>query len=576
LDSSQTQLSFLDVDGLALSVSAEAVDEGLIVKMAPIIDGVSSRSGDSHQLRSDGSEIFDVRMAKFSRAILRLDAGAKLSLESGRSISIRVPQTIQPMRPGRTPHKTLADYRQALPQAWRLAWPLAWPYTEPEELRSFQAQGVSWLLSHDTGILADDMGLGKTVQAITAIRKLIADGSIKTAVVVCPRTLLVNWQQELSKWAPELWTVRMTPSSRIKEDAWRLCLGRAHVLITNYEQLREPPKILMEDTIDLVIADEAHRLRKGGSRLVTGFRRLSHKRFWALTGTPLERDAKDLATLLSVLAPRRFSDSSAELGQLSVRTQAKPYVLRRLKKDVLDELPPLVERLEHLDFTSKQLRAYKAVIVNPKFTDPASSLASINELMKICDYDPESGASSKVDRAMEIIDNVARAGEKVVVFSYLLEPLRLLKARLEEGSSKVKSQLLTGELDDSSQVGAVSKFRMDPQTVALLCSSRLAKEGLTLTEANNVIFLNEWWNPSSNAQARDRVHRISQTKPVTSFRLRITGSVEETLDRILKSKEKTFAEVVDSLSVTVWDTPDRIDVLRQVHGELRKEAAGRV
>ena len=174
--------------------------------------------------------------------------------------------------------------------------------------------------------------------------------------------------------------------------------------------------------------------------------------------------------------------------------------------------------------------------------------------MAICSLDPSSGESSKLDRIQEIVEDVAAAGEKIVVFSYLLAPLRALRRRLEVNW---RVSFLEGGLGVEERDQAVEAFRMDPEVVALLSSLRVGGEGLTLTEANHVAFINEWWNPSANIQARDRVVRIGQKRTVLVYRFLTANTVEEALARILKRKDAQFQALIGGLASPEGDlSPD--------------------
>ena len=139
-----------------------------------------------------------------------------------------------------------------------------------KELYPFQRQGVEWLIEQSGGILADDMGLGKTVQVIAAVRLLFNRAQLRSVLIVCPKSLIATWEREFERWAPELGVAVLTPPARIREDAWKVVAGRCHVLLTNYEQLRDPPEILKRTALDLIVADEAHWLRNRSARITSG------------------------------------------------------------------------------------------------------------------------------------------------------------------------------------------------------------------------------------------------------------------------------------------------------------------
>ena len=494
---------------------------------------------------SEVSASEDKRLARAAEIALGLDATVGRSLREGGTakLQIRRPRPSSPVAPRD------ADEATAMrPSVEALIAPLVFGLTPGQALRPFQMVGVQWLIEHRTGILADDMGLGKTAQALRALASLVVEGEIASALVICPKSLLANWESECTRWVPELTVIRCVPSKRHAEGVWSALLGRVHIIITSYEQLRPLPAVLRSTHWDLVIADEAHRLRRSQAGLVKAFRLMDVGRFWALTGTPIERHEIDLATLLSLLAPSRFSGKSAESDLLGLRARAQPYILRRLKTDVLRELPEIIDTKELLELSPQQQREYSAARSEPLPKDTGQVLQRITLLRSICDVATSTDASVKLDRVVQILQAIQEAGEKAVVFSYLLRPLEILSARLSGADRSLRAVKLTGELSIGQRARVVNEFKADPGIVALLCSSRVGGEGLTLTEANHVIFINEWWNPSANSQARDRVVRIGQRRIVHVHRFRCKGTIEEVLEQILRRKNETFANVVDALA----------------------------
>lgn len=478
------------------------------------------------------------------RQVLSLDDASLGDLRRGLRVVKVVPSSAAEPLGTLSSDASKEDYWSARQTIGQLIRPMLLPEPQTPGLMGYQKEGVRWLLDHPVGILADDMGLGKTVQTISAMRTLFASGEVTQAIVLCPRSLLANWESELARWAPELTRVRVVPSANIRDAAWSALRHRVHVLITNYEQMRQVPDILRESPIDLLIADEAHRLRNADALATKGLRRVTATRFWALTGTPIERDPSDLATLLSLLVPTEFAESDSSAPSNLLRARARSFLLRRRKDDVLAELPDVVDSEEVLDLSAAQRDSYRAAVKEARTTGGASLLAVINRCRLICDYDPETMESAKADRICELLEDIRLAGEKAVVFSHLLRPLEILRERL--GTSAVS---LVGDMTNADREKAVAEFRTRADVVVLLGSSKVASEGLTLTEANHVIFFNEWWNPSSNAQARDRVVRIGQTKGVRVYRFRMRNTIEETLDRILARKSAVFEDVIERLSV---------------------------
>lgn len=429
----------------------------------------------------------------------------------------------------------------------RRVLPLLLPPGVKDDLYPFQREGVAWLLRNRKAILADDMGLGKTIQVIAAIRRLYRYGRIESCLVIAPRTLLANWLAETDKWAPDLIVRRLKYTRRtFTPSQWRSAVAGAHVLLASYEDLRDLWDDLDGQPPDLMVADEAHRLRRAESRAHQGMRCIAAPRMWGLTGTPVERDAQDLACLLSLLDPRRFAIDDHRHGIDALRSRVRPYLLRRTKEAVLPEIPEATEHIETVNLHPAQRQAYNSALASLGRRDEGGYLAVFNKLRSICDIDPATGESSKLDRAAELIESAVADGCKTVVFSYMLDPLRQMHKRLT-AVHRDMSAMLTGEQSLDQRKRSANRFKTRPDCWALLASTRVASEGLTLTEANRVILLNRWWNPSTNSQAIDRVVRIGQRRPVIVHYLTCTETVEDRLQPLLDRKEMTFEQLIETL-----------------------------
>lgn len=422
--------------------------------------------------------------------------------------------------------------------------PYVLPLKVSDSLYSYQRQGVAWLLNHRRAVLADDMGLGKTYQAISAARRLIRSGRINWGLIVVPKSLANNWLDELNKWAPELKVVTARRSDINQDGGWFRIIGSNHLVITTYELLRSDTEKISNQPPDLVIADEAHRLRKRDSLTFQSFRTIRSKYLWALTGTPLERSSEDLLVIMSLIEPRQFAMNDLALHRSSLQARARPYFLRRTKLEVLSQLPPVIERIEVIELSDGQRKTYERVSRSGAY---GNYLKQFGKLREICDYDETTGESSKIDRILEIVGDISEAKEKVVIFSYTLTPLNVLADGLKK--QNINFRIIRGELSVDDRKTVIDQFKKNLEVVVLLASTKVASEGLTLTEANNVIFLNKWWNPSSNLQARDRVVRIGQQKVVQVISFKAKGTLEESLERILADKQKTFDQVISALSV---------------------------
>jgi SNF2 family DNA or RNA helicase len=433
----------------------------------------------------------------------------------------------------------LSEYYSARLSAGEQIAPWIFTSARVHELRPYQKLGMTWLLDRDFAILADDMGLGKTAQALSAMGQLFGTREIRSALIVVPKTLLGNWVFEARRWLPEIAVRALLPPGKVREKAWKIVWPNVSCVITTYEQLRAPIEALRKYPPDLMICDEAHRLRKPSSKTASGVQTINARRIWALTGTPIERDADDLLGLLSVMAPTRFP--CGPVASASAAGLAREHVLRRTKSGVLGELPPVTDVTERLELTSPQAVAYKAALRQVHHVEQSGAeLALISKLRSIVDVDPETKRSAKLDRIENIVIRAIHGGEKVVVFSYTLPPLRELERRLAKLLPRGAVLKLEGADSAERRADLVNAFQSNPAAKCLLASTRVAGEGLTLTAASVVIFINEWWNPSSNAQARDRVVRIGQVHPVRSYSFVTIGTIEEDLQRILARKKETY------------------------------------
>ena len=411
-------------------------------------------------------------------------------------------------------------------------------------LFDFQKSGVEWLLASPRAILADDMGLGKTLQAIAAAYHLIRSGQITRAIIIAPRSLIFNWREEFKKWTPELRTTVIESGSRTQADVWRRKLLSEHVIITSYDQIREGYKNLAFQN-DLIIADEAHRLRNRKSLQSKAVAELESNRLWLLSGTPIERDLEDLLTLMALLVPAKFSLNNQNQNPELLKMRAKSYILRRNKEDVLDQLPELTVIHEVLELTETQRLKYNLIRAD-RTIKPA--IKKFGALRAFCDLDPESNQSSKIDRILEKLDVIRSSGESVVVFSFWNDALVLLEKEIQSRSNFEVHKFYSSQTL-KSRAATISQFRS--MGGILLASAHIASEGLTLTEANHVIFINRWWNPSLNNQASDRIRRIGQKRATFVHTFTMSDTVEESLDKMLESKTLTEEEFIESLAKSI-------------------------
>lgn len=415
----------------------------------------------------------------------------------------------------------------------------------PSPLREYQWEGVSFLYRSEGALLADEMGLGKTVQVAVALRLLIRAGIIQRALIVAPVLLMTNWERELAKWAPEL-SVRAITGRR--QDRRVLYMLPASVLLVPYDTVRDdvlaglPP----DETFDLVVLDEAQRIKNAASQTALACRLLPRTRSWAMSATPVENSIEDLASVFSFVRPGLLT-SAHERADMLERT--RPYRLRRRKRDVLPELPPVITQELILALSPEQRVAYDALwsdrvgvaMIDSSEGGMGPLFALLTRLKMLCNYDPSSGASSKLDALRSILEEANETGQKVLVFSQYVRTLDWLADKIEE----MPTLSYNGSLGRDERDEVISRFESSPGPVCLLMSLRAGGVGLNLASADIVVMFDRWWNPAVEKQAAYRAHRFERSGPLHLVEFLVADTVEERIASVLAEKQALFQEVVE-------------------------------
>ncbi|MND75302.1 ATP-dependent helicase HepA [compost metagenome] len=428
-------------------------------------------------------------------------------------------------------------------------------------LREYQKHGVQWmanLASHRFGAcLADDMGLGKTIQALTLLRLRQQAGP---ALVVVPTSLLGNWREEASRFAPELNVIVLNEQSDREEALGGLKAG--DLLLTTYGLLPSHPALAAQHWATLV-ADEAQQIKNAGTVRAKALFALAGDFRLALSGTPVENHLGELWSLFNFINPgllgsqarfkQRFGKAASDPVHLAqLRAVISPFVLRRLKREVLTELPEKTEIVHRVRLSKAEQSLYEASrreAVSRMQSGEGSALmemlSQLTRLRQICcspallvsDWKQE---QSKLDAAMTLVRDSIDNGHRILVFSQFVGLLNLLCSRLEQ--AHFDYCYLDGQCSVSQRQQAVRRFKHEPVPLFLI-SLKAGGTGLNLTEADTVIHLDPWWNPAVEDQASDRVHRIGQTEPVTVYRLVCEQTVEEKIVA-LHAQKRELAEGV--------------------------------
>ncbi len=425
----------------------------------------------------------------------------------------------------------------------------------PSNLYGYQTKGVEFLLENEAVLLGDDMGTGKTVQTAVAIRILFQAGKIRTALIVCPLSVIPNWSRELAKWAGNLAVTVVRGEREGRKIGWR---QPAHVWLTTYETLRndlEDVLTLRKGGFDLIAVDEAQRIKSRSAGVSKAVRELRANRRWGLTGTPLENHLEDVFSIFEFIKPGLFE--AARYWPQEVQSKIKPYFLRRRKADVLPDLPPLVQNPVWLRLEDAQRKSYDEFEKNGVLELHAKGesmtaqniIVLINKLKQICNRCPQSGESSKLVWLREQMEVIAAEGDKVLIFSqYKVERLPGTEW-LEKELADFGALNYSNATSDSKRTAMLSAFRDDPEKKVFLGHPKTAGLGLNeLVAANYVIHFDHWWNPAVMNQATARAHRPGQTKTVFAYDLWVEDTYEKIISALLETKQNLYNEVIDSAS----------------------------
>jgi hypothetical protein len=443
------------------------------------------------------------------------------------------------------------------------------------DMRPYQKEGFDFLCHLTSirlgGVLADDMGLGKTLQTLAwlAWLKDRHGKDPKPSLVICPASVLHNWEREANRFTPNL-KVLVLESGAARHNL-RKQIPQHDVIVTNYALLRRDLEELQKFAFRAVILDEAQFIKNPGAQVTHSVKQLKSEHRLALTGTPLENRLLDLWSIVDFIQPNYLgnqdqftetyeprgedAESAQRVARRRLSAKLRPLLLRRLKKHVAKDLPDRIEERRDCQLGDDQRKLYLAELrrsreqvmktVAEKGLNKSKMhvLAALTRLRQICCHPRLVGndtASGKTETLFELLDSLIAEGQKVLVFSQFVQMLLLLEEECRQ--HQIPTHILTGQTKDREQV--VSTFQNDPNASVFLLSLRAAGTGLNLTTASYVVLYDPWWNPAVEAQAIDRSHRIGQTQTVNAYRLISPGTVEEKIWELQQSKAQTIADVL--------------------------------
>lgn len=460
-------------------------------------------------------------------------------------------------------------------------------------LRGYQKTGFRWLKTLDSygfgGILADDMGLGKTIQVIALLVDEKYKNAGSTSLIVCPASLVYNWENELHTFAPAL-SVRTVAGNAAEREAALKEWNVPDVLITSYDLLKRDVEWYHDMNFRYQVIDEAQYIKNPSTQSARAVKRISSQGRFALTGTPIENRLSELWSIFDYLMPgflfsyQKFremfempiaKDNDSQALE-NLRRLIGPFVLRRLKGDVLKELPKKLESVVYSQAEPEQKQIYTAHALQLKEklqqldgasvnTEKLQILAELTKLRQLCCdpslcYNNYKGGSAKLETCMELIHSGIGGGHKMLVFSQFTSMLDILADRLRK--EEIAFYLLTGATAKEERIRMVGAFQTDEVPVFLI-SLKAGGTGLNLTAADIVIHYDPWWNVAAQNQATDRTHRIGQEKQVSVFKLIMKDTIEENILYLQEQKQNLAEQVITegTLSLSSLTREDLLEIL---------------
>lgn len=409
----------------------------------------------------------------------------------------------------------------------------------------YQLKGIAFLMPRHAALIADEMGLGKTAQVIISLRLLFHGGLIRRALVVCPKPLVINWTRELRLWAEDVPFEIIAGDTSTRRHIW--FVSKCPLKLVNYEILTRDGDWLADEQLrfDVVVLDEAQRIKNRESKTAQVARSIHRNRSWAMSGTPIENSTEDLVNIFAFLDPERIPpDTPAEL----LPQYTRDCILRRVKEEVLSDIPPKVIRDTFLELTPSQRESYdlaeKEGVVHLHALGETISVQHVFELVmrlkQICNFDPRTGDSAKLEQLLADLAEVVSSHRKAIIFSQWVEPLEVLAGAL----AKYGPLLYHGRVPPRERQTVLDQFRNDRSKHVLLMSYGTGSVGLNLQFANYVFLFDRWWNPAVEDQAINRAHRLGQTEPVFVTRFITQNTIEGRIAEILERKRQLFNELI--------------------------------
>lgn len=434
-------------------------------------------------------------------------------------------------------------------------------------LRDYQVQGYKWLKTLASygfgGILADDMGLGKTLQSITYILSELPIIRKKQLpiLIVCPASLTYNWLSEIHKFAPGVRAV-ILDGTKTERTAKQKRTTDFDVVITSYPLLRKDIMWYEKQTYHTVFFDEAQAFKNPITQTARAVKKIQGDYRFALTGTPVENSLEELWSIFHVVFPELFQGLKeySHLTRKQIARRITPFLLRRMKEDVLAELPEKIESIDLVELLPEQKKLYGAYLAKLRHDtlkhldkdtlrkNKIKILAGLTRLRQICCHpglfvDGYKGSSAKFEQLLRIMDESKLSGRRVLIFSQFTKMLQLIGR--EMAIQGLPFFYLDGQTPSEERLELTNRFNAGERDLFLI-SLKAGGTGLNLTGADTVILYDLWWNPAVEEQAADRAHRMGQTNIVQVIKLVARGTIEEKMNELQDKKRELIEEIIDS------------------------------
>ncbi len=466
---------------------------------------------------------------------------------------------IKLMRYGKNFRKFLQDFKN--PELLEIDL----PKSLNAHLRDYQEFGFKWLkiLAHYKlgGILADDMGLGKTIQSIALIVSEIEENKVVSpTLIITPASLIYNWKNEFNKFSPNI-EVKIIDGLPEERKAMLSNLSKEEIVITSYPLLRQDIECYQDINFDILILDEAQAIKNPSTKISKAMQQIKANKRFALSGTPIENSISELWSIFQVVLPGFFPSKSmfAKTDYDRISRMVRPFILRRVKKDVLKELPDKIETVQISELTREQKEIYLGYLEKIKKDTKESIekegfnknrikiLAGLTRLRQICNHpslflENYTGKSSKLEQLMELVENNLANKQRILIFSQFSSMLKMIRERLyQEGYSCF---YIDGETPAKERFIMAEEFNTEDSEEIFLVSLKAGGVGLNLTGAETVVLFDLWWNPAVEEQAAGRAHRIGQKKVVQVIRLISNGTIEEKIYQLQQEKKELIDKVI--------------------------------